>query len=569
MIRRTLRLFLLSSVLLVTISSLNAGNPVSVPLGDPIYYFLERMETLGVVHNVFNGIRPFTRAQVANYLKEIQSHREQLTAIDRRWLDDYLLDYRWELNRKTRNKLVPAGQNWYSILANYRNFKNDFERFFQQNVPEEENHVFLWETDSSNFYIDYEQGLDYTRHSEGKYRSASWQNFKFRGTLANNFGYWVEVSLQGLRGNDEEYINQHPILKGSWNQLSDNETRYSDRTTGELAFHSRYFDFRFAQQEVAWGYGESGQLILSNNVEPYPYLSISKNWGWFQFIALHGKLQSFWADTLADGYKVFPDKWLAAHRLELSVWQKVTIGLNECFIYGNRYADWAYLLPFNFYRAVQHKLRDRDNATISLDAEYLAWPGFKVYGTVFLDEFKKSKIGTNWYGNKQAFAFGLWWVDPFKLSNFSLRFEYTAIMPWVYTHKFRLNAYTSDGRSLGHWAGPNSEVFYLHLQKDWHARLISGLKLQQWKHGANYPDENIGGDILLGHGTLLGNQSEPRQTRKFLEGILTTYQTAELYVNYEVFNDFYVKGSFTLGKVETAGSVKNYHELFVGAVLKY
>ncbi|WP_456406345.1 capsule assembly Wzi family protein [Caldithrix abyssi] len=551
------------------IANLPAGNPTSVPLSNPVYEFLERMETLGFVKDVFNGIKPFDRAEVAAYLQEIAERRSQLTAIDRRRLDDFLLDFRWEINRAQRNPLVPEGQNWYSILASWNNFKKDFRRFFQQNFPEEENHVFLWERGNDNFYFDYEQGADIQAHTDGMTRSASWQTYKFRGVLNENFGYHFEVSLQGLRGNDSAYVSEHPILKGGWTGLSDDEVRYSDFTGGELAFHSRYFDFRFAQQEITWGYGESGQLILSNNTPPYPYLSVSKNWGWFKFIALHGKLQSFWADTLDDGYKVFPDKWLAAHRLEMSLWHKVTIGLNECFIYGNRYADWAYLLPFNFYRAVQHKLRDRDNATIAIDAEYLVRPGFKVYGTVFLDEFRRSKIGTNWFGNKQAFLFGFWWVDPFRLANLSLRFEYTAIMPWVYTHKYLINAYVSDQRSLGHWAGPNSELYYLHVQKDWHARLRSGLKLQQYKHGDNYPNENIGGDILKGRSVLLGSQTEPRETRKFLEGILTTRQTAQFYATYEIFNDFYLKGAFTIGRLKIEERESAYQEYFVGLALKY
>lgn len=546
-----------------------ANNPVSVPLHHPVYHFLERMEALGYVHDVFDGIKPFDRAQVARYLQQVRRHRQQLTSIDRRRLDEFLLDFRWELSPQKRHALLPAHQNWYSPLANWENFKNDFKRFFQQNYPEEENHVFLWETDSSNFYFDYDQGFDYERRSDALHRSASWQQYAFRGALKRNFAYRFFVRLEGFRGNDNAYLLEHPLLKGSWSETSDYDVHFSDRTGGELAWHTAYFDLHFAQQAISWGYGESGKLILSDNSEPYPYLSISKDWGWFKFIALHGKLQSFPQDTLADGYLYYPDKWLAAHRLEISIAHKLTLGLNECFIYGERYADWAYLLPFNFYRAVQHKLRDRDNATISLDAEWLVRPGLKAYGTIFLDEFRRKKIGTNWYGNKQAFSGGIWWVDPFHLPNLSLRFEYTAIMPWVYTHKYRINSYTSDYRSIGHWAGPNSEVYYFHLRKDWHARLETGFKFEQWKHGDNYPNENIGGDILVGHGTLLGNQSEPRQTRKFLEGILNIHRTWQLYAKYEVFNGLYLSAGWTWGHREQENKKFDYQELMFGAVFHY
>lgn len=118
--RKVCLIFILLSSLLVPAW---AGNPTSVPLNNPVYDFLERMETLGFVHNVFNGIKPFDRTEVANYLKEIATHRNQLTSIDRRKLDDFLLDFRWEIDRTKRYYLFPKEQNWYSILASWQNFK--------------------------------------------------------------------------------------------------------------------------------------------------------------------------------------------------------------------------------------------------------------------------------------------------------------------------------------------------------------------------------------------------------------------------------------------------------------
>lgn len=556
-------------ILLLWISASWANNPTSVPLHDPVYHFLERMEALGFAQDVFNGIKPYSRTEVANYLKQVVMHRMELTSIDRRKLDDFLLDYRWELRKSKKNPLVPKGKNWYSFLSSWQNFKNDFKRFFQQNYPEEQNHVFLWETDSSNFYFDFLSGYNTDHRSDALHRSVLWWQYNLRGVLYENFGYQALIRFENFYGNNDAYVLKHPMLKGSWSETSDYKAHFSDHPGGEIVLHLKYFDLQFAQQPISWGYGESGKLILSDNTEPYPYISISKNWGWFKFIALHGKLQSFPQDTLHDGYVIYPDKWLAAQRLELSLWHKVTLGFNECFIYGERYADWEYMLPFNFYRAVQHKLRDRDNATISLDMEWLAHPGIILYGTVFLDEFRQKKLFTNWYGNKHAFSAGIWLVDPLHLPNLSLRFEYTAIMPWVYTHKYLINAYTSDYRSIGYWAGPNSEVWYFHLRKDLHPRLQTGFKYQQWKHGENYPNKNIGGNILQGHLTLLGTQTKPVETRKFLEGILNTTRTFQLYAKYEIFNGFYLSAAWTFTDYKRENIDKKYQTLNLGAALYY
>ncbi|MCB0376671.1 MAG: hypothetical protein KDD04_12185, partial [Sinomicrobium sp.] len=264
----------------------------------------------------------------------------------------------------------------------------------------------MWEDGLDNFYFDFEQYFTFDSRSDGVSRKANEQSYIFRGTLDNSFAYQVKVSLQGVRG-DDGYWQDDPIIKNTFSQQNeDSTTVFTDRTGGELAWHTKFMDISFAQQEIAWGHGESGKLILSNYPEHYPYLQISKSWGWGKFTALHGKLQSFKSDTLSDGTPLYPDKWVAAHRLEFSPWDPLTIGLNEVFIYGERYADWAYLMPFNFYRAVQHKLRDRDNATISLDFEYIPFAGTKLYTTIFLDEMKFEKLGTNWWGNKQAIQVG-------------------------------------------------------------------------------------------------------------------------------------------------------------------
>lgn len=566
MLFRILSIFI---VFLFSFQNIFAQNPASVPISHPVYSYLERMETLGHIQNLFDGVRPYSRSRVAGALTQINQKRGQFTAIDKRRLDDFLLDFRFELSGKKKHALITENKSWYSTLSSWKNFKNDFRRVLSQSYPEEENHVIMWEDSSNNFYFDYEQLFTVDSRSDNLSRNANEQSYIFRGTMENDFSYQVKISLQGIRGN-KVYRDLDPIIKKTFTQESESgDIVFTDRTGGELALHTKYMEIHFAQQEISWGHGESGKLILSNFPEQYPYLQVSKNWGWGKFTAMLGKLQSFQSDTLLDGTRIFPDKWLAAHRLEISPWDNFTIGINEVFIYGNRSVEWAYLIPFNFYRAVQHKLRDRDNATISLDFEYIPVNGLKLYTTLFIDEMRFEKLGTNWWGNKHAIQSGLYITDPFGLENTEFRFEYSAIMPWVYTHKFKINRYESDGRSLGHWAGPNSEVIYFHLMKDFHARLKGGVQFMQYKKGANTANQNIGGDLLTGRNILLGNQVLPKETRSFLEGDLTTERTAKLYFQYEIFNDLYLSSSYIWINTKSKNTQKSLNEIHLGFLFNY
>ena len=95
------------------------------------------------------------------------------------------------------------------------------------------------------------------------------------------------------------------------------------------------------------------------------------------------------------------------------------------------------------------------------------------------------------------------------------------------------------------------------------------MRLRQWKHGDNYPNENIGGDLLTGRGILLGTQTEPRETRKFLEGILTKEQRFDFYIDYEIFNGFFLSGAASHQITNVEGEETTFNEFHFGVKLDY
>ncbi len=519
--------------------SVLAQYPVSLPVHHPLYSFLDRLETLGVISNARNDVRPLSRGIIARLLQEAREHQDRLSPVDRQLLQQYLADYRRELHPEKPYPLLFPGKHYYSPLLRFSQLKADWHRLLGRPFPEEENHLFVWEDSSAAFFLDFRLQMGYDRRLDGVWRSGFHPGYYARGYVGTRFGYAAFATQYTVQG-DKTYRLQTPELRAAFPQ-DFNTVVFFDRTGGEVALTIGGSELRLAQQFVQWGNGESGQMVLSDNAEQFPYFNWVWRWQWGAFYALQGKLLPEAQDSVGRR-PVLPDKWIAVHRLEVYPWQWLTLAFTESFIYGNRYLEWSYLLPFNLYFSVEHTLQDRDNKTMALDVEIRRWPGVKWYATLFLDELAFQKLFTSWYGNKHAILSGIVLEDPLGLANTRLRVEYVAIMPWVYTHRFAINRYTHYYRPLGYWAGPNSEVWYVHAQRQWTWRLLTGIKFQQWRHGENYPNENIGGNILLGHDDLLGSQTEPRTTRKFLEGILSTTRMTELYIQYQVLNQWYLVG---------------------------
>ena len=207
--------FIVFLIILLLAVPLVADNPVSVPLTNPVYHFLDRLETLGILDNLLDGVKPFSRGHVAELLVEVTQHREELTNIDKDILDNFLLDFRFEINPSQKYKQIEDNKNLYSPFSGFSQISKDFIRFFARHQPEEENHVFLWEDSTNSFYFDFDYMITYDQKNERTNRSKDVMSFQARGSITRNFGYMVNVDMANIHGNFE-YRSQDPFLKNTW-----------------------------------------------------------------------------------------------------------------------------------------------------------------------------------------------------------------------------------------------------------------------------------------------------------------------------------------------------------------
>jgi hypothetical protein len=102
---------------------------------------------------------------------------------------------------------------------------------------------------------------------------------------------------------------------------------------------------------------------------------------------------------------------------------------------------------------------------------------------------------------------------------------------------FPINVYKNYGSTLGHWAGPNSEVLFgewlYWLNRRWQFKL----QATHYRHGANPEDRNVGGD--LDRAFVPGDP----QTVRFLDGIKERRTTVGVHASYEIVRNLALRGA--------------------------
>ena len=253
-----------------------------------------------------------------------------------------------------------------------------------------------------------------------------------------------------------------------------------DVTNAKFEYNYKKATFQFGKFNKKWGPGESS-LTLSNKSPSFLQFGlkykINNN---LQFEYFHGTLRSMIPD---DSNIIFYDgigeekpelnRFIAGHRIEWAITQKLLVSASEFVIYGVREIDLLYLIPIAPFLSLQQYAGDLDNILWSLDAIWNLNQKLSLYGTFLIDEWKPSMtfddINRNWF----AYQIGLK-LNNLLINNDSFIFEYNWTDHRVYRHQNPINDYYSHGYPIGFWAGPHAEEVLIHyiLNKDSFTMLV-------------------------------------------------------------------------------------------------
>ena len=509
-------------------------NIVSAQIGyvevtNPIYNFLDRMNSLHIIENYNSFEIPKTRIEISKFLKKINIEKNELNSIDQLTLNDFLIEFEFDLSGSVNNS--------YGIFNDKddKPFFNDGEKYL----------YYYNDTSKFNTFINLVGSGEYL-YSNNKLSNinSSTSLFTFggeiRGTIFNHFGYFARAT-NGLQFGDKKLASFKSNLKYNYKYNSDHDSsKFFDETIGYFSAEFDYIKFKIGRDRVNIGYGFS-KVIMDNYFPQMDYLSMQINYSIFSFSFIHGKLfgnSSEIGSKISGNQRIINDKYIAYHHLEINFSKHLQFGLGETIVYANRNMDLSYLNPFNFYKSAEHANMDRDNSMMFFDFRNNSLKGLSIFFTFLIDDVDFSKLGTDWYGNKFVYDFGFTYEPVPEAIPLTFGFQYLRIDPYVYAHRFADNNYTSMDFGIGPNIQPNSESYYFDIKFTPYYRLDIDLSYQRINHGANVVDidenviTNYGGDILLGHRIWDSDDAI------FLDGAQETTNHYIFSVKYEPLNNY-------------------------------
>jgi len=532
-------------LILIVFNIVTPGQVGFVEVGNPVYDFLNRMQTYGIIKDYNNFELPKTRKEIGKWLRQVNNNYKHLSRANKELLKQYLSEFEFEA-KGTLNKTISSVSRFPFNLFN-----------------SDEKYIYYFKKGGSSFFLNFLSSLKtaYRRQTKNNLnQNVSLFNFggKLRGTFFNKLGFEIKATNGTYWGNKifaETFPETKDNYKFKYTESSNPGSKYFDNTSGFIAYESNWLRFKVGRDRNLIGEG-SVKEILSDNSPLQDYFSLGLNYKAFKLTFFYSKLLGInkyfttpTGDQLRDN---ITDKFFVYHRFSLNL-HPFIFGVGEVVIYANRGLDFSYLNPFSFFKSAEHANIDRDNTLLFFDFTSYYLKNFKFYSSIMIDDLDFSKFGTHWLGNQILLNFGIYTTLFEKYLPLDFEIQYLHIDPYFYSNRYFQNNYTNLNENLGAPFQPNSSNFIIRLFYTPTGNLILRAEFINSIHGENiYSDDgkllvNNGGSIFFGYRKI------DLPDAPFLAGPKDYLNKFSLKAEWEFFNNYYLNFFFQHNNFSSPG----------------
>lgn len=492
--------------------------------------YLARMAQKGFIQ--FNDIiQPIERNTIATKLNQLYQEKERLTSIELKELEFYLQEYKQDMATDSliKNEIGFFVKDAYQRPRMFFIHTKDFSMNLDPNV-------------STSFIGG--SGQSITQVSNG---------LNLWGKVGKKWGYQIlyrDVTELGTvqkyyTVNKLDFRRQDPktgiILVG----INDaKKINHSDvRATINYSFKNG--SISFGKDQIVWGYGENGRIVLSDRAPSFPLIRFDYNpIKWMRFNYFHGWLNS----EIVDSTKTYPtynggvsgdvriinrQKFIASHTLQFNLKKGLDIAIGESIIYSDQ-LDPGFLIPINLF-----KIYDNNKSNYLINAgsngQYFLQVSSRnqlknthIYGSLFIDEIRLTSIFNKAKSRNQlGYTIGASVTDYFK-PYLTLGAEYTRVNPFVYNNLIPAQTYSQFNYPLGDWMGSNFHRKMIFARYNYLAKLKFYTRFQFMNKG--------------GEGSVFDQYNAEPQP-KFLSNYSQTRNDFFFQASYEWINNCYLRTS--------------------------
>ena len=434
--------------------------------------FLSRMAQKGKIK--FNDfIKPVDRKIIFQKLEELQNQRNDLSGIERKELDFFIVDFALENSKVIHigSGLADTGldKNLYSgpQFISFKKLKSN---------PSSQQHLIAYKDNHFGIIVD-PVGNVTMQSSNGKSNSIQGKGFQLFGYAGKRIGFqlsFMDVNEQG--GFDSLRVDNE--LPGFVRKETTNPKilNYS-QMNATLSYRLNKGMITVGQDQNVMGYGKYGNLVLSDKAPAYPFYELNyQPSAWLKFNYMHAWLESGVLDTRASydlNNKVYGGvrqqylpKFFATHSVEIAPMKGLKINLGESIMYSEN-LQLAYMLPVTFFKAFDNQ-KYADNILTGSNGQFFF--GFSsrnqlrnthLYGQWMIDEIRLSTaFNSGKSRNQLGYQLGASVTDLF-LNYLTFNAEYTRLNPFMYRNFIAAQNYSNANYSLGDWMGSNADRIFL------------------------------------------------------------------------------------------------------------
>jgi hypothetical protein len=418
-----------------------------------IYDFLDELANAQIIE-VNSAIKPYSRVFIAEKLRIASENSDKLSKRQQQELEFFMKDYRLELKPGTKGmkplNLFPKSEHFATALNPLGFHYKD--SIFTASVR------LIW-------------GIDYFANSNGN-AYHRWGGLEAFAYITEHIGGYTSLrdNYESEQLTNPVYFNQNP---GAPQKNSpEGGLEYSEARGGIMASW-KWGAFGIVKDHAEWGNNYYGSNILSGRTPSFAQIKLQLTpIRWFEFNYIHGWLvsevvdssRSYWDNGV---YRtIFYNKYIAANMFTFRPVKNLALSVGNSIVYSDMNVHLAYLVPFLFYKSVDHTLNATDaagqagqNSQLFIDISSRNIKNLHLFLTIFVDEFSIKRITEP---DEHNF---LSWKGGFRLSNWPVRNviltgEYTYTLPMTYQHNIATTTFESNRYSLGHYLRDNSQDIY-------------------------------------------------------------------------------------------------------------